>query len=67
MPRNPQSTEPTKRQLLKLARGRQRVISKLPRDVPEIESVPWVTNSLSTSGERIVVSLPRVRFLEREV
>ncbi len=45
-------------------RGKQRVISKLPREMPEIESVPWRITTVY--GEAKVISLPRVRFLEEK-
>ena len=59
MPINP--TEP---KLSWRVRGRMRVMSKRPRPVPEIESVPWRTKGLRNDGSPIIVSLPRVRFLE---
>ena len=58
--------DPTEPKLSWRVRGRMRVMSKLPRPVPEIESVPWRTKAVRNDGSPIIVSLPRVRFLEDE-
>jgi hypothetical protein len=47
---------------IKPPRGRERVISKEPRQVPTIESVPWKVTT--PFGEEKIISLARVRFLE---
>jgi hypothetical protein len=49
---------------IKQPRGRERVIPKLPREVPTIESVPWKVTT--PYGEEKTISLARVRFLEGE-
>ena len=44
-------------------RGKKRAVPKEPRALPAIESVPWRLRGYNGDAP-LIISLPRVRFLE---